>query len=53
MRRLGMAKRSEEAYVGWIRRFILTNGKRHPADLGAPEIERFLTALAVHGWIQA
>ncbi len=53
MRRLGMAKRSEEAYVGWIRRFILANGKRHPAELGAPEVERFLTALAVHGHVAA
>jgi integrase len=53
MRRLGMARRSEEAYVGWIRRFILANGKRHPADMGAPEIERFLTALAVRGRVSA
>lgn len=53
MRRLGMAKRSEEAYVGWIRRFILANGKRHPSELGAAEIERFLTALAVHGQVAA
>ena len=49
MRRLGMAKRSEEAYVGWIRRFILSNAKRHPAAMGAPEVERFLTSLAVQG----
>ncbi|HUH32133.1 MAG TPA: integron integrase [Rhodanobacter sp.] len=53
MRRLGMSKRSEEAYVGWIRRFIRANGKRHPAGLGAPELERFLTALAVHGRVAA
>jgi integron integrase len=53
MRRLGMARRSEEAYVGWIRRFILTNGKRHPAEMGAPEVERFLTWLAVHGKVSA
>ena len=53
MRRLGMSKRSEEAYVGWIRRFILANDKRHPTELGAPEIERFLTTLAVHGKVAA
>ncbi|MDE2157202.1 MAG: integron integrase [Xanthomonadaceae bacterium] len=53
MRRLGMAKRSEEAYVGWVRRFILSNGKRHPADMGASEIERFLTSLAVRGQVAA
>lgn len=53
MRRLGMARRSEEVYVGWIRRFILANGKRHPADMGAQEIERFLTDLAVRGKVSA
>ncbi len=53
MRRLGMARRSEEAYVGWIRRFILANDKRHPVSMGAVEIERFLTALAVHGKVSA
>lgn len=46
MRRLGLAKRSEEAYVAWIRRFILANGKRHPRDMGAADVERFLTELA-------
>jgi integron integrase len=48
-----MARRSEEAYVGWIRRFILYNDKRHPADLGADEVERFLTSLAVEGHVAA
>jgi integron integrase len=33
--------------VGWIKRFILFHGKRHPAEMGKPEIEQFLTALAV------
>jgi hypothetical protein len=39
--------RTEEAYVGWIRRFILFHNKRHPAEMGKAEIEQFLTALAV------
>ena len=39
--------RTEEAYIGWIRRYILFHGKRHPAEMGKPEIEQFLTALAV------
>jgi hypothetical protein len=34
MRRLGLSLRTEEAYVGWVRRFILTNGKRHPREMG-------------------
>ena len=39
--------RTEEAYVGWIRRFILFHGKRHPSEMGGAEIESFLTSLAV------
>ena len=39
--------RTEEAYVGWIRRFILFHNKRHPAEMGKAEIKQFLTALAV------
>jgi integron integrase len=39
--------RTEHAYLGWIKRFILANGKRHPQDLGGAEVERFLTSLAV------
>jgi integron integrase len=39
--------RTEEAYRAWIRRYILFHDKRHPRDLGAPEIQTFLTYLAV------
>jgi len=39
--------RTEEAYVGWIKRFILFHRKRHPSEMGKSEIEQFLTALAV------
>lgn len=39
--------RTEQAYVGWTRRFIIFHRKRHPAQMGQPEIERFLTGLAV------
>ena len=45
--------RTENAYLGWIRRFILANGKRHPRDLGGPQVERFLSGLAVEGRIAA
>ena len=45
--------RTEKAYVGWIRRFILANGKRHPREMGAPEVEAFLTGLAVEGDVAA
>ena len=39
--------RTEEAYVGWITRFILFHDKRHPNEMGRTEIEAFLTHLAV------
>jgi integron integrase len=45
--------RTEEAYVGWIKRFIPFHGKRHPLEMGEDEITRFLSALAVHGQVSA
>jgi integron integrase len=39
--------RTEEAYIQWIRRFILFHNKRHPKDMGAEEVGQFLTDLAV------
>jgi hypothetical protein len=36
------SRRTEEAYVPWIKRYILFHGKRHPAEMGAPEVTRFL-----------
>jgi hypothetical protein len=47
------SRRTEAAYVGWIRRFILFHGKRHPARMGAAEITQFLSALAVRGQVAA
>lgn len=38
--------RTEATYVRWIHRFILFHGKRHPSELGGPEVERFLSWLA-------
>jgi integron integrase len=45
--------RTEQAYLGWIRRFILANGKRHPRDMGGVEVGRFLTDLATRGNVAA
>jgi integron integrase len=45
--------RTERAYVDWIRRFILFHGKRHPRDMGGPEVEAFLTHLAVERGVSA
>lgn len=39
--------RTEESYVQWIKRFIFFHGKRHPREMGAVEMEAFLTDLAV------
>lgn len=44
---------TEESYVQWIRRFIRFHDKRHPRDLGAPELEAFLTSLAVDRQVSA
>ena len=38
-----------EAYVHWIKRFILFHKKRHPAEMGEPEINQFLSHLAIEG----
>jgi integron integrase len=47
LRRKHYSLRTEEAYVGWVKRYVLFHGKRHPRDLGLPEVEAFLTDLAV------
>ena len=41
------SKRTEDAYLQWIKRFILHHGKRHPREMGVAEVEGFLTHLAV------
>ena len=45
--------RTEEAYVHWIRRYILFHGKKHPSTMGAPDISTFLTWLAVERQVGA
>ena len=45
--------RTEQAYCDRIRRFVLFHGKRHPAGLGALEVQAFLTSLAVEGRVAA
>lgn len=53
MRLRHMSLRTEQAYVGWTRRFILFHQKRHPQEMGAEEIRAFLIHLAVHGRVAA
>jgi integron integrase len=47
LRTLHYSYRTEQAYVFWIRRFILFSDKRHPSTMGGPDVEQFLTHLAV------
>jgi integron integrase len=39
--------------VGWVKRFILFHGKRHPRDMGAQEVQQFLAHLALEGHVAA
>lgn len=45
--------RTEMQYLQWVKRFILFHGKRHPRDMGAPEVETFLSHLATEGNVSA
>ncbi|MGH7645927.1 MAG: phage integrase N-terminal SAM-like domain-containing protein, partial [Gemmatimonadales bacterium] len=47
------SRRTEEAYVGWVRRYVRFHGTRHPAELGAAEVSAFLSSLAVEGRVSA
>jgi integron integrase len=47
------SRRTEKAYVHWIKRYIFFHDKRHPAEMGADEVTAFLTALAVDGKVAA
>jgi integron integrase len=53
MRTRHMAYRTEQAYLQWIRRYIAFHDRRHPRDLGGPEVEQFLTHLAVERKVSA
>lgn len=45
--------RTEHAYVGWIKRYIIFHGKRHPSEMGAKEMTAYLTHLATEGNVSA
>src|SRR5689334_20875030 len=45
--------RTEQAYVEWVRRYVIFHGKRHPATMGAEEVTAFLTHLATNGSLSA
>jgi integron integrase len=45
LRNLHYSLRTERTYLGWVRQFILYHNKRHPREMGAPEINAFITDL--------
>jgi len=45
--------RTEEAYIGWIRRYIHFHGRRHPREMGESQVKAFLSHLAVKGEVAA
>lgn len=47
------SRRTEQAYSHWVKRFVLSQGKRHPSEMGAPEVSAFLSHLAVVGRVSA
>jgi integrase len=47
------SRRTEKAYVHWIKRYIFFHGKRHPIEMGAAEVTAFLTSLAMHSKVAA
>ena len=53
LRRKQYSLRTEEASVSWIKRFVLFHDKRHPQELGLPEVEVFLTDLTMRQQVAA
>jgi hypothetical protein len=53
IRRRHYSRRTEKAYVCWIRRYVIFHGKRHPNDLGAAEVTSYLSHLAVAEQVSA
>jgi integron integrase len=53
MRTRHFALRTEQVYLQWLRRYVAFHERRHPRELGATEVEQFLTHLAVHHKVSA
>jgi integron integrase len=53
LRERRFSRRTEHAYVGWIRRYVIFHGQRHPRELGEDAVKRFLSALAVDEHVAA
>jgi integron integrase len=46
-----LSPHTEQAYIGWIKRFIFFHGKRHPAEMAEAEVAQFLSSLATHSHV--
>jgi integron integrase len=53
LRTLHYSMRTEEAYTHWVKQFIYWSGMRHPAAMGAAEVQDFLSFLATHRTVSA
>lgn len=53
IRTMHYSLRTEQSYIHWIKRFILWHGKRHPREMGAAEVEAFLSHLATEREVSA
>ena len=53
LRLLHYSRRTEDVYIRWVKRFVEHTGRRHPRELGEPEIGDFLSALAGEGRVSA
>jgi integron integrase len=53
LRECRYSRRTEEAYVAWIRKYVIHHGRRHPRELGEPEVRAFLSGLAVEDGVAA
>jgi hypothetical protein len=45
--------RTEQTYLDWIKRFIIFHNKRHPVEMGAPDVQAFISFLAVDPHVAA
>jgi len=53
IRTLHYSLRTEKSYAQWVKRYILFHGKRHPREMGAAEVQAFLSALATERHVSA
>jgi integron integrase len=45
------SRKTEKAYIRWIKRYVVYHGKKHPREMGAPEVTEFLSSLATQGHV--